>query len=96
METMPEIPRRKEWAVAADVRKIISDDAGNLSSKRVLAMSWGFGVLAIWINASLKTGTVAPLSWEVCGLVLSLAGVVAVGKWGECRLPGGPEGGEHR
>ena len=76
---------KKEWAVARDIRKIISDDSGNLSSKRVLSMSWGLSVLGIWINASLKSGTVAPLSWEVCGLVLSLAGVVAVGKWGETR-----------
>lgn len=59
------------------------DDAGNLSSKRLLALSWGFSVLGTWVMVSIRSNTMAPLSWEHIGIVLSLAGVVAAGKWGE-------------
>lgn len=78
---------QKEWGIAADVRKILSDDAGNLSSKRVLSVSWGLGVLSVWTYASIKSMTVAAIPWEVCGVVFSLAGVTAAGKWGE-KSPG--------
>ena len=73
----------KEWGVAADIRKILSDDSGNLSSKRVLSVGWGGSVLGVWVYTSLHTGTVATIPWEVCGLVLSLGGITAAGKWGE-------------
>jgi len=72
-----------EWGIAADIRKIISDDAGNLSSKRVLAVLWGVGVFVVWAFVSVKKGEMTPLAWEHVGIVLSLAGVVAAGKWGE-------------
>ena len=72
-----------EWGIAADIRKILSDDSGNLSSKRVLSVSWGLAVLAVWIGCSVKTWTMAPIPWEVLGAVFSLAGVTAAGKWGE-------------
>ncbi|TFH30112.1 MAG: hypothetical protein E4G97_06200 [Deltaproteobacteria bacterium] len=76
---------KKEWGIAQDVRKIISDDAGNVSSKRVMAVSWAFSALAMWIRACIYSpaGILPSIPWEVCGLVLSLAGVVAVGRWGE-------------
>lgn len=77
------MPDPKEWGIAADIRRIISDDAGNLSSKRVLAVAWGIGVLCIWSYVSIRKRELAPISWEQAGLVLSLAGVVAAGKWGE-------------
>ena len=73
----------KEWGIAADLRKILSDDAGNLSSKRVLAVGWGLSVLVVWIYVSIKGATMAPIPWEVAGMIFSLAGVVAAGKWGE-------------
>jgi len=72
-----------EWGIAADIRKILSDDTGNLSSKRTLAVSWGMSSLFIWIYVSIKTVTLAPVPWEVAGIIFSLAGVVAAGKWGE-------------
>lgn len=72
-----------EWGIAADIRKILSDDAGNLSSKRVLAVTWGLGVFIVWALVSVKKGEMAPLAWEHVGIVLSLSGVVAAGKWGE-------------
>lgn len=74
---------RKEWGIAADLRRILSDDNGNLSSKRVLSVSWGLGVLFVWIAVCIKSWTVATLPWEVVGVVFSLAGVTAAGKWGE-------------
>lgn len=74
---------QKEWGIAADIRRIISDDNGHLSSKRVLSVSWGLGVLFVWIFASIKGPGIAALPWEVCGVVFSLAGVTAAGKWGE-------------
>lgn len=74
---------RSEWGIAADIRKILSDDAGNLSSKRVLAVTWGLGEFAVWAYVSVKTGTMAPIALEQAGLILSLASVVAAGKWGE-------------
>ena len=73
----------KEWGIAADLRKILSDDAGNLSSKRVLAVGWGLSTLVVWIYVSIKSATMAPIPWEVAGMIFSLAGVVAAGKWGE-------------
>jgi len=79
----------QEWGVAADIRKILSDDAGNLSSKRVLAVSWGMSALGVWIFVSVKTATMAAIPWEVAGMILSLAGVVAAGKWAE-QKPAGP------
>ena len=78
----------KEWGIAADLRKILSDDAGNLSSKRVLAVGWGLSALVVWIYVSIKSATMAPIPWEVAGMIFSLAGVVAAGKWGE-KPPGG-------
>jgi len=72
-----------EWGIAADIRAILSDDAGHLSSKRVLAVTWGLGVFAVWAAVSIRKGEMAPLAWEHVGIVLSLAGVVAAGKWGE-------------
>jgi len=78
-----------EWGIATDLRKILSDDAGNLSSKRVLAMSWGMSALGIWIFVSVKTVTMAAIPWEVAGMIFSLAGVVAAGKWGEKPATGG-------
>lgn len=63
--------------------QFFQDDAGNYSSKRLLALSWGYAILVTWVYTSIKTGTMAPLAWEHIGIVLSLAGVVAVGKWGE-------------
>lgn len=65
------------------ILQFLSDDQGNLSSKRLLAISWGFGVLFTWLYVSITTRTMAPLAWEHVGIVLSLAGVVAAGKWGE-------------
>ena len=73
----------KEWGIAADLRSILSDDAGHLSSKRVLSVSWGLGVLVVWISVALKTGAIPTLPWEVVGVIFSLAGVTAAGKWGE-------------
>ena len=73
----------KEWGIAADLRKILSDDAGNLSSKRVLAVGWGLSVLVVWIYVSIKNATLAPIPWEVAGVIFSLDGVVAAGKWAE-------------
>lgn len=35
------MPDAKEWGIASDIRKILSDDAGNLSSKRVPAVHLG-------------------------------------------------------
>jgi hypothetical protein len=61
----------------------LKDNAGNYSSKRLLAVAWGFGILFTWEYVSITTKTMAPLSWEHIGIVLSLAGVVAAGKWGE-------------
>jgi hypothetical protein len=78
---------KQEWGIAADIRKILSDDNGNLSSKRVLAVLWGVGVFFVWAFVSVRKGEMAPLAWEHVGIVLSLAGVVAAGKWGE--KPGG-------
>lgn len=78
-----------EWGIAADIRKIISDDNGNLSSKRVLAVGWGLSALGVWIYVSIKTATMAPIPWEVAGMVFSLTGVVAAGKWGEKPAPPG-------
>lgn len=66
-----------------DISYFLKDDSGRYSSKRLLALAWGFGVLGVWIYASVRTGSVAPLQWEHAGIVFSLAGVVAVGKWGE-------------
>ena len=63
--------------------QFFSDDNGNLSSKRLLALMWGFGVLSMWVRTCIVTNTMAPLSWEHTGIVFSLAGVVAAGKWGE-------------
>ena len=79
----------KEWGIAVDLRRILSDDAGNLSSKRVLAMSWGMSALGVWIFVSVKTATMAAIPWEVAGMIFSLAGVVAAGKWGEKLATGG-------
>jgi len=67
--------------------QFFQDDAGNYSSKRLLAICWGFGVLGVWVYTSVYTKAMAPLSWEHAGIVFSLAGVVAAGKWGE--KPGG-------
>jgi hypothetical protein len=78
----------REWGIAADIRKVLSDDAGNLSSKRILAVGWGMSALGVWIYVSIKTATMAPIPWEVAGMIFSLAGVVAAGKWGE-KPPGG-------
>ena len=66
-----------------DISFFLKDDLGNYSSKRLLALSWGFGILGGWLYVSVKTATMAPLSWEQAGIVLSLVGVVAAGKWGE-------------
>ena len=79
----------KEWGIAVDLRRILSDDAGNLSSKRVLAMSWGMSALDVWIFVSVKTATMVAIPWEVAGMIFSLAGVVAAGKWGEKPPTGG-------
>jgi len=79
----------KEWGIAVDLRNLLSDDAGNLSSKRVLAMSWGMSALGVWIFVSVKTATMAAIPWEVAGMIFSLAGVVAAGKWGEKPATGG-------
>ena len=63
--------------------QFLQDDAGNYSSKRLLALAWGLGILGVWMYVSIKTATVAALAWEHAGIVFSLAGVVAAGKWGE-------------
>jgi xanthine/uracil/vitamin C permease (AzgA family) len=76
-----------EWGIASDIRKIVSDDAGNLSSKRVLAVSWGMSVLFVWIYVSVKGAVLAAIPWEVAGMIFSLASVVAAGKWGEKPTP---------
>lgn len=68
--------------------QFLQDDAGNYSSKRLLALSWGFGILFTWEYVSISTKTMAPLAWEHIGIVLSLAGVVAAGKWGETKAGG--------
>ena len=65
------------------ILQFFQDDAGNYSSKRLLALAWGFGILFTWEYVSITTKTMAPLAWEHIGIVLSLAGVVAAGKWGE-------------
>ena len=67
--------------------QFFQDDAGNYSSKRLLAVIWGLGVFGVWASVSIKTWAIAPLAWEHVGIVFSLAGVVAAGKWGE--KPGG-------
>ncbi len=64
-----------------NISYFLKDDSGNYSSKRLLTLAWGFGVLAGWIYSTVKTGTMAPLAWEHVGIVLSLAGVTAAGKW---------------
>lgn len=66
-----------------NISYFLKDDNGNYSSKRLLALSWGFGVLGVWIWTSIKAGAMAPLQWEHLGVVFSLVGVVAAGKWGE-------------
>lgn len=63
--------------------EIFQDDNGNYSSKRVLAVLWGVGVFAVWAYVSVREAKMAPLAWEHVGIVFSLAGVVAAGKWGE-------------
>jgi hypothetical protein len=78
-----------EWGIAADFRRVLSDDNGNLSSKRVLAVSWGMSVLFVWIYVSVKGAALAAIPWEVAGMIFSLAGVVAAGKWGEKPPPAG-------
>jgi hypothetical protein len=80
---------QKEWGVAADLRKILSDDNGNLSSKRVLSVSWGLAVLVVWSYVSVRSRTLAAIPWEVCGTVFTLASVTAAGKWGEKPPPPG-------
>lgn len=70
------------------IQEFLQDDAGNYSSKRLLAVGWGFGILCVWIYVSVAGKTMAPLSWEHAGIVFSLSGVVAAGKWGE-KPPGG-------
>lgn len=66
-----------------NISYFLKDDSGNWSSKRLLALTWGLSVLGVWVAVSIKTWEMAPLSWGHCGIVLSLAGVVAAGKWGE-------------
>lgn len=66
-----------------NISYFLKDDAGNYSSKRLLAVMWGLGVFVVWSCVSFKKGEMAPLAWEHVGIVLSLAGVVAAGKWGE-------------
>ena len=81
-----------EWGIAADIRafiqfivKAISDDAGNVSSKRVLSVSWGLSVLFVWVYTSVRSNppALAAIPWEIAGVVFSLAGVTAAGRWGE-------------
>jgi hypothetical protein len=66
-----------------NISYFLKDDSGNYSSKRLLALSWGFCILGVWGYVSIASKTMAPLAWEHVGIVLSLAGVVAAGKWGE-------------
>lgn len=67
--------------------EFLQDDNGGLSSKRALALLWGVGVFFVWAYVSVASKAMAPLAWEHVGIVISLAGVVAAGKWGE--KPGG-------
>ena len=76
-----------EWGIAKDLREILSDDKGGLSSKRTLSISWGLTVLYVWAYVSIKAGSLAAIPWEVCGVVFSLAGITAAGKWGEKTPP---------
>ena len=82
-----ETPIAKEWGIASDLRRLISDDVGNLSSKRALTLSWGFAALGVWIYVSIKATAMLEVPWSVAGIVFSLAGVTAVGKWGEGKKP---------
>ena len=71
------------------ILEIFQDDNGGYSSKRVLAIVWGLGVFGVWAYVSIRTRAMAPLAWEHVGIVFSLAGVVAAGKWGEKPPVGG-------
>jgi hypothetical protein len=68
--------------------EIMQDNSGGLSSIRILMLSWGLGVLLIWMASilfALITHTVIPtiLTPEVVTILLGVTGTKAIQRFGE-------------
>jgi hypothetical protein len=64
----------KEWAIARDIRQILSDDGGILSSMRVCFMGWFAVYSGSWCYLSIIAHSLQPISVEAVGMMMAFAG----------------------
>ena len=67
------------------MKQFFQDDAGNLSSSRLLFLAWSFTVLVVWTVISIKTWTMVAPPWEVVGILFTFGGVKVAQKYGEAK-----------
>lgn len=82
-----EVTQRKEWGVAADIRKLISDDAGNLSSIRAVPFFGSVLVFGVWAYVCVRKAELYHFE-AILAFLSSLWLFKAGQKWGENRNPG--------
>lgn len=63
-----------EWGIAKDIRQILSDGDGALSSMRVAFLGWFFVYSGSWCYLSVLNRALQPVSLEAVGMMLALAG----------------------
>lgn len=67
------------------MKQFLQDDAGNLSSTRLMFLAWSFVVLFVWAVISIKTWSMAAPPWEVVGILFTFGGVKVAQKYGEAK-----------
>ena len=70
-----------------NILSIVEDNSGGLSSTRILMLSWGLVVLAVWafgsITATIHNKPQPTLDSSVVTITLGITGVKAVQRFGE-------------
>ena len=65
------------------IKGIFTEDNGNFSSKRLIALLWFVPMSSIWIYLSVKNGSIQEIPNGVYMISGVIAGMLAVGKFGE-------------
>lgn len=65
------------------IKSLLSDNNEGISSSRVLLLSWGMGVLIIWIYMSVLKSQLQPLGNDIVTILIALSATKTIQRFGE-------------
>lgn len=69
------------------LKQVLREKNGKISASRVLALSWGLGLLACWLYICILTGTLVLIPKETALVALGFGGLKMAQRFGENEKP---------